>query len=487
MSSATNLSSDDLSSLVFPQGFEFGLSSSCNQTEGAVTEGKKGVSIWDTFTQLPGSVVDGSTQATAIDHYNRYKDDFALLGEIGPGSYRPSIAWSRIEPIGDGVWNQEGLDYYSNVVDELLEHGIEPWITLYHWDMPQALQDRGGWENRDTAYKFRDFAVKVQECLGDRVKRWTTFEEPWCVSFHGYASGRHAPGITDPGAALRAAHNVLLGHGLAATAMKTAQPDHSVGIALNMGPIEASSSAPEDIDTARRVDLMANHFFIEAIMLGRHSVEALGVISRYTDSSHMREGDLEIIAAPLDYLGINYYFREYAKWDPSNPNRRTPHIGCEDVAMVPSGRPKTLYGWEINHQGLYDLLMRVHYAYPSIPLYIAEAGASFDDRVDSDGAVHDERRIDYLRGQLMAARDAIRSGVDLRGFCVWTFLDNWEWAMGWSQRFGLVYVDHETLERRPKDSAAWFRDLIRANAGEAPMGSLVDSPAIAQNPPVDHA
>ncbi|MCQ6272310.1 GH1 family beta-glucosidase [Pseudarthrobacter sp. R1] len=463
LSGTQNLANHRIEELVFPAGFVFGLSSSCNQTEGAVTQGGKGVSIWDTFTQKPGAIVDGSTQERAIDHYNRFDSDFDMLAAIGPDTYRPSIAWSRVDPLGDGVWNEEALTYYSDVIDKLIAIGVDPWVTLYHWDMPQALQDRGGWESRETVQRFTDYALKVQDRLGDRVKRWTTFEEPSCVALFGYGSGKHAPGITSPTSALRAAHHVLLAHGNATKAMKAARPDNEVGIALVLTPIDAASTSSKDLDAARRADLVINRFFIEPILTGGYADDAVALIQRYTDASHIQPGDAELIATPIDFLGVNYYFREYAKWDPSHWNAVTPNIGCEDVVMVKSGAPQTLSGWEIDHHGLYDALMRVHHLYPAIPIYITEAGASFDYEVAPDGAVHDINRVEYLANQFAMAQHAVRSGVNLRGFCVWTFMDNWEWAAGWTQRFGLVHVDRDSLERRYKDSAYWFGNLIRHN------------------------
>lgn len=420
----------------------------------------KGPSIWDTFATVPGAIVDGSSQERAIDHYNRFRSDFELLAEIGPDVYRPSIAWSRIDPSGNGQWNHRALNYYSEVVDALLDKGIKPWVTLYHWDMPQAIQDRGGWVSRDTVARFRDFALRMQATLGDRVTRWTTFEEPTCVALQGYGAGRHAPGIADSSAALVAAHHVLLAHGETVRALKAANPDHELGIAHVLTPYEGASMSRGDLDAAARMDLVNNRMFLEPLLEGGYSPEVLKLIERYTDSGHIHSEDAAIIATPMDYLGINYYFRQYAKWTPDDPNENKGSIGCEDVTLVKAGRPQTLCGWEIEHDGLYDVLMRVHHKYPSMPLYVTEAGMSHWDEVHDDGEVHDAERIEYLREQFAATQRAIRAGVDLRGFNVWTFLDNWEWMMGWTQRFGLVHVDHDTLERRPKDSSRWYRNLI---------------------------
>lgn len=446
--------------LVFPPEFEFGFSSSCTQTEGAPTQDGKGLSNWDVFSRLPGAIVDGSTPDRAIDHYNRFRSDFDLLRQIGPDTFRPSIAWSRVEPDGDGVWNTKALDHYTEMVDALLERGIKPWVTLYHWDMPQAVQEQGGWEARETAWKFRDFALAMQERFGDRVSRWTTFEEPTCVALFGYGSGKHAPGIADPGSALRAAHHVLLAHGAAVRDMHEARPGTEVGIAPVFTPFEAATPSAADRDAARRVDLVQTRFFLEPILQGAHSAEAMGLIHRYTDGAHLHEGDAEVIASPIDFLGVNYYFREYVTSTPGNLNPRTGNIGCEDVTTVKSGRPQSRAGWEIEHDGLFEVLLRAHHMAPGIPLYVTEAGISTWDAVDDDGAVRDTERIEYLKGQFAMASRALRTGVDVRGLCVWTFMDNWEWWAGWSQRFGMVYTDRDTLERRFKDSAYWYRDLI---------------------------
>ncbi|MDP9134348.1 MAG: GH1 family beta-glucosidase [Actinomycetota bacterium] len=438
----------------FPDGFQWGVATASYQIEGAVSEDGRAPSIWDTFAHTPGAVRDGDTGDVANDHYHRWREDVELIAGLGVDLYRFSLAWPRLQPSGRGALNQAGVDFYSRLVDALLERGVEPWVTLYHWDLPQALQDDGGWPERDTAERFAEYAALVHERLCDRVGIWTTLNEPWCSAFLGHAQGRHAPGIQDDGAALRAAHHLLLGHGMAVRAMRERAPANRFGLTLNLTPTDPASDDPADLDAARRIDALANRLFLDPLLLGRYpdDVPPLPV----------QDGDEAIVAQPLDLLGVNYYFRQLARGG-ANGDGPSPWVGARDVEFVARGLSRTEMGWEIDAQGLYDVLGRVHRDYPAIPLYVTENGAAFPDVVAEDGRVADPDRVAYLDSHLRAARRAIADGVDLRGYFVWTLLDNFEWGYGYSKRFGLFHVDFETLQRTPKDSARWFAEVTRRN------------------------
>ena len=378
-----------------------------------------------------------------------------MIAGLGVDRYRFSLAWPRLQPSGRGALNQTGVDFYSRLVDALLERDVQPWVTLYHWDLPQALQDAGGWPERDTAERFAEYAALVHERLCDRVGVWTTLNEPWCSAFLGHAHGRHAPGIQDDEAALRAAHHLLLGHGMAVRAMRERAPANRFGLTLNLTPTDPASDDPADVDAARRIDALANRLFLDPVLLGRYpdDVPPLPV----------QDGDAAIIAQPLDVLGVNYYFRQLARAGGASNGTPSPWVGSRDVEFVSRGLPQTEMGWEIDAQGLHDVLGRVHRDYPAIPLYVTENGAAFADEVSADGSVADPERVAYLDGHLRAARRAIADGVDLRGYFVWTLMDNFEWGHGYSKRFGLFHVDFETLQRTPKDSARWFAEVTRRN------------------------
>jgi beta-glucosidase len=429
----------------FPEGFTWGVATASYQIEGAVAEDGRSPSIWDTFSHTPGAVLNGDTGDVADDHYHRYREDVDLLGDLGVGSYRFSLAWPRLQPDGRGPLNEAGIDFYARLVDALLERGVTPWVTLYHWDLPQVLQDEGGWPARDTAERFAEYAAAVYERLHDRVAYWTTLNEPWVAAYTGHAEGRHAPGLQDPVAAVRAAHHMLLGHGLAIEAMR-AQGDAAsrFGITLNLSPVAAASDAAADADAARRIDGLLNRQLLDALLLGRGA-----------GGDHVLDGDLRRVAAPLDFLGINYYMRYVVRAGEAG-GAPSPWVGSEDVEFVSRGLPRTDMGWEIDADGMYDVLMRVHRDYSPPPLYITENGAAFD-------GVADPERIAYLDAHLRAAHRAIEDGVDLRGYFVWTLMDNFEWARGYSMRFGLVHVDYETLRRTPKDSARWYAQVTRGN------------------------
>jgi beta-glucosidase len=466
--------------LRFPEGFLWGTATASYQVEGAVDEDGRGPSIWDTFTHTPGRIVDGTTGDIACDHYHRYRDDVALMAELGLASYRFSIAWPRIVPAGSGPVNQAGLDFYRRLVDTLLERGISPLATLYHWDLPQPLQDAGGWTNRTTALRFAEYAEIVGTALGDRVPTFTTFNEPWCAAYLGYSSGVHAPGITDNAAALSAVHHLNLAHGLGAAALRSVLPvDGQVSVTLNLAVVRAASDSAADRDAARHVDGISNRIFLDPMLRGRYPDDVLADLRHITDWSFIHDGDEAAIQAPLDRLGINYYSptsvaaatpelraQVSKRWvnDPQGTDGPSPYPGTDRAFSVPQPGPYTAMNWRIEPGSLTELLLRVHRDHPGIPLVITENGAAFADEPADDGQIHDEDRIAYLHDHLAAVHAAIGQGVDVRGYYAWSLMDNFEWAWGLSRRFGIVHVDYDTQERRLKDSARWYRQVIAANA-----------------------
>ena len=447
--------------LRFPDGFVWGTATAAYQIEGAAREGGRGRSIWDTFSGTPGAVYNGHTGAVACDHYHRYADDVAMMAELGMAAYRFSVAWPRIQPDGTGPANPAGLDFYDRLVDELGGHGITPIVTLYHWDLPQALQDRGGWANRDTAERFAEYAAIVHGRLGDRIDTWTTLNEPWCSAFLGHAAGKHAPGRTEPGEAFAATHHLLLGHGLAVRELRAAGAAR-VGITLNLAP----ASGP-DQEAVAIVDGLQNRIFLDPLLRGSYPADVVAAAERFTDWSFVADGDLAVIGAPIDVLGVNYYYPLTVRASPGRPAGAA-YPGSEGIEFVETDGPTTSMGWEIAPAGLTELLTKLGRDYPSVPLHVMENGAAFED-VLTGGEVHDERRIEFLDAHLRAAHAAIEAGVDLRGFMVWSLMDNFEWAEGYRKRFGLVYVDYATQRRFPKDSALWYREVARRNGlREAP-------------------
>ena len=448
---------------LFPAEFVWGAATSAYQIEGAAAQGGRGPSIWDTFARVPGRVAGGHTGEVAADHYHRYRQDTALMADLGLGAYRFSVAWPRVQPEGRGPVNPEGLDFYRRLADSLLEHGIEPWVTLYHWDLPQALQDRGGWASRETAGRFADYAAAVYGALRDRVANWTTLNEPWCAAFLGHAAGIHAPGVQDPATAVRAAHHLLVAHGQATRAMRAIDAGPRLGINLNLDPVTPASDGPADADAARRIDGVYNRLFLDPLFRGGYPADVLQDLGGLGGLEEAGDDDLAAIAAPLDLLGVNYYRRWVVAARPERPRLGgppSPWVGAGDVEFVASERPRTDLGWEIDPSGLDELLRRLHTEYPPLPLYVTENGAAFDDVPDAHGLVPDQARIRFLDGHLRAAHRAIQGGVDLRGFFVWSLLDNFEWAEGYAKRFGIVYVDFPTQRRTPKDSARWYREAI---------------------------
>lgn len=453
--------------LTFSPGFVWGAATAAYQIEGAAAEGGRTPSIWDIFSHTDGRVVAGDTGDVACDHYHRMRDDVRLMAELGLRSYRFSISWPRVQPGGSGPVNPEGLDFYRRLIDELLAHGIEPWVTLYHWDLPQPLEDAGGWPARDTAGRFADYVQLVQAALGDRVRYWTTLNEPWCSAFLGYGSGVHAPGRSDGADAIRAGHHLMLGHGLAVQALRAARPEAEVGVTLNLYPVTPASGTPGDAGAARRIDGLANRFFLDPILRGAYPADVLADLRPVTDFGHVCDGDLATIATPLNLLGINYYSRYVvaAPVEGAEPQRyrwASCWPGSETIRFVTRGVPVTDMDWEIDAPGLVETLRRVHDEYPQLPLYITENGSAFVDAV-VDGQVDDADRLAYFDAHLRAAHAAISVGVPLRGYFAWSLMDNFEWAWGYSKRFGMVYVDYDSQLRIPKSSARWYAEVIRRN------------------------
>ncbi|GAB2595699.1 beta-glucosidase [Paractinoplanes abujensis] len=456
-----------LAAITFPDDFIWGAATASYQIEGAAQEDGRGPSIWDTFSRTPGRVYNGHTGDVACDHYHRYADDVALMADLGLASYRFSVAWPRIQPDGTGPVNVKGLDFYDRLTDELLGKGIDPVVTLYHWDLPQTLEDLGGWANRLTAEAFAEYAQIVHARLGDRVKTWTTLNEPWCSAYLGYGSGVHAPGKQDPAAVFAAVHHLLLGHGLAARALRSAGAQ-SISITLNPNvalPVDPSSAA--DLEAVRIIDGLSNRLFLDPLFKGQYPADMLEHMSRFTDLAYIADGDLATINAPIDVLGINFYQPAYVSARPGAPSALD-QPGSEGIAWHAPDGPVTDMNWRIEPSALTGLLERIHKDYPGVPLMITENGAAYPEGPSADGEVHDARRVDYLDGHLRACHDALAAGVDLRGYFVWSLMDNFEWAEGYRKRFGVVHVDYTTQQRTLKDSAKWYREVIRRNGIAAP-------------------
>ncbi len=452
---------------LLPAGFELGVAMASYQIEGAVGEDGRGTSIWDTFSHTPGRVARGDTGDVACDHYHRYREDVALMAGLGLDVYRLSVAWPRIQPDGSGPANPAGVAFYDRLVDELLAAGVEPLVTLYHWDLPQALEDAGGWPARDTAHRFADYAALVQQHLGDRVSRWITLNEPFCSSVLGYGTGRHAPGIRDTGAALAAAHHLLLGHGLATRGMREHDATGSYGITLNLEPVSALTDKPEDQAAAARALVLSNRLFTDPVLTGSYPEEARRIWSASSDFSFLRDGDLDVTSTALDFLGVNYYFPERVRAvphrEPEPALRQIDDLGL--AAPLLADDEVTEMGWPVDADGIRRVLVWLHETYPGLPpVLITENGRACLDEVE-DGEVADGERIRYVDSHLRAIAAAVDAGVEVRGYCHWSLLDQFEWAEGYAWRFGLVRVDYETLERLPKASYRWYQELVAARHG----------------------
>jgi beta-glucosidase len=458
----------------FPRDFLFGTATAAYQIEGAAHEDGRTDSIWDHFSRLPGAVINADNGEVACDHYHRYEDDVKMMADLGLQTYRFSTSWSRIRPDGGDV-NHKGLDFYSRLVDQLLENNIKPWLTLYHWDLPQALQEKGGWANRDTAYLFAEYAEDVHAALGDRIENWTTLNEPWCSSFLSYLGGEHAPGHNSIPESLAAGHHLLLAHGLAVKSLRSLDPELKLGITLNLtvpDPLDPTSAG--DLDAVRRVDAQFNRFFLDPIFTGEYPQDFIDDLPEYDFTQYVKPGDLDIISSPIDALGVNYYHGELVSVTPATVSmstvapserpKRSPFPAADGVHWHLRDLPLTAMGWEVQPEGLTRLLKRVHdeYTGDAVKLYVTENGAAYDDSVAPDGSIHDAERVTFLEQHLDAILDTIEQGVPVYGYFYWSLMDNFEWAWGYDKRFGLVRVDYETQERTLKDSAIGYREIIAA-------------------------
>ncbi|WP_137845323.1 GH1 family beta-glucosidase [Microbacterium sp. 2FI] len=480
----------------FPSNFLFGAATAAYQIEGAAHEDGRRDSIWDAFARVPGAVINADNGDVACDHYHRYQDDVALMTSMGLQTYRFSTSWSRVHPDG-GPANAQGVDFYKRLVDELLGADILPWLTLYHWDLPQALQEKGGWANRDTADLFTEYALTMHDALGDRVNVWTTLNEPWCSSFLSYTAGIHAPGHYSVEEGMLASHHLLLGHGQAVRELRARDESLTLGITVNLtvaDPVDASD--PADLDAARRIDGQFNRWFLDPIYKGEYPADvledmrAVDAAAAASFEAAVRPGDLEAISTRIDSLGVNYYHGELVGGHaPQNPPiggdaptdrvSASPFPSHEGIYWHERGLPRTPMQWEVQPEGLTRLLVRVweDYAEPAgTVLYVTENGAAYDDVAvveDGETRVHDDDRVDFVRSHLGAILDAQDAGVDVRGYFYWSLLDNYEWAWGYEKRFGIVRVDYETQERTVKDSGREYSRIIAARALEpavAPVG-----------------
>jgi beta-glucosidase len=444
-----------MASISFPKNFLWGTASASYQIEGAPSADGKGESIWDRFSHTPGKIKHGDTGDVACDFYHRYRDDIAMMADLGLNAARISLAWPRIVPNGKGEANHKGIDFYNRVIDELLKHNIQPFVTLYHWDLPQMLEDGGGWTNRDAASYFGDYAAVCAKAFGDRVKHWMAFNEPWIFTVLGYMFGIHAPGLRDRKLALRAGHVVNLAQGLGVRAIRANTKPDMVGTAFSMQPIFPKTDSPEDREAAERYHRFNNVWFLETAMEGRYPKIFLeGTEEEWLD---VRPGDMEIVKAPLDFIGINLYTRMTIAHDPHDKMMGTrPAYHGEENEL-------TDFGWEVYPPALSEMILRIAHDYPKMPIYVTENGASYGEKPDADGQVRDQRRIRFLRGYIAEMGRAIEKGADVRGYFLWTFTDNFEWAEGFQQRFGIVYCDFETQQRIIKESGRWYSELARTN------------------------
>jgi len=453
-----------MSSVTFPAGFVWGTATSAYQIEGAVNEDGRGESIWDRYAKTASNIKDGSSGDVACDHYHRWREDIALMKALKLAAYRFSIAWPRVLPEGRRSVNERGLDFYSRLVDGLLGAGITPYVTLYHWDLPQSLQDGGGWRDRSTAEAFVEYVDVVSRRLGDRVNHWITHNEPWCSGFLGHQKGEHAPGVRDWPTAVMSSHHLLLSHGWAVPTIRRNSPSAEVGITLNLSPSIPASSSPEDADAARRYDGYMNRWFLEPLY---HAHYPPDIVADYAaegrlpsgEMAFVRSGDLRHVAVPTDFIGINYYNRTVVRSDRVPEVKNRPR----SVLVAPQSE-RTAIGWEVYPHGMFEVLMRVHLDYRPPKVYVTENGASFLDGPDPAKRVIDRRRVQFLREHLLAARRAIDEGVPLEGYFAWSLMDNFEWDHGYTQRFGLTWIDYATQERIPKESAFWYRKVIEQNA-----------------------
>lgn len=440
---------------IFPKDFIWGTATASYQIEGAWNEDGKGESIWDRFSHTAGKIADGDTGDVACDHYHLWPHDLGIMKELGLKNYRFSISWPRVLPNGSGKVNQAGLDFYSNLVDGMLEKDIQPFITLYHWDLPQVLQEEGGWPGRIIVDRYVEYVDVISRALGDRVKNWITLNEPFVSAFNGYLEGRHAPGITDLNSAVAASHHLLLSHGLAVPVIRNNCSGANVGITLNLTPQVPASSSAQDRNKARWMDGFINRWFLDPLV-GRGYPQDM--VQDYRDSMQfVNPGDMEVIATPIDFLGVNYYTRGIARFTDINEEENEPRT------VFPNDE-HTEMGWEVYPQGIYNILGRLHFDYAFPAIYITENGAAFRDEIGPNGQVDDPGRLSYIQRHLEMVHKAIEIGVPVKGYFVWSLFDNFEWAHGYSKRFGLVYVDYKSQRRILKSSAKWYQQVISENA-----------------------
>lgn len=458
----TEVQADPIDTL--PSSFRWGVATSAYQIEGAATEDGRTPSIWDTYCRVPGAVHDGDNGDVACDHYHRMPADVEMIHGLGVDTYRFSVAWPRVQPGGRGPANPLGLGFYDRLVDELLGKGIDPWVTLYHWDLPQELEDAGGWPARDTAYRFADYAMLVFDQLSDRVKDWTTLNEPWCSAMLGYGYGLQAPGKKDMALAMESVHHLLLGHGLATQRMRAAGREVELGITLNMGFGAPATDAEVDQAAATRANGMGIRLYLDPLVHGTYPEDVVEDLAAQGLRLPVVDGDLEIMSTPIDILGVNYYSAHLFSGT-DEEGRTVGDDGRPVSRSVPHGAPVTAMGWEIVPEGITDLLVWLKEEYPRLPVVITENGAAFDDQADADGFVADDDRVGYLEAHVRAVAEAVRRGVDVRGYFAWSLMDNFEWSYGYDKRFGIVRVDYETQVRTLKRSALWYRDTIRRVRG----------------------
>ncbi|RFO98242.1 beta-glucosidase [Rhodoferax lacus] len=440
----------------FPEKFVWGVATSAFQIEGAAFADGKGPSIWDDFCKQPGAIADGSDGLLACEHYQRWQDDLDLVASLGVDAYRFSVSWPRVRPGGAGAWNEKGLDFYERLVDGLLARGIKPYLTLNHWDLPSELQATGGWTDRNTVHRFVEYAQGIDRRMGDRLATITTHNEPWVMSVLGYEQGIFAPGIKSRAAAMQASHHLMLSHGLALQALRAQGSKARLGIVLNLSPVQAATDSDADQAQAHLEDGKLLRWYMDPLFKGHYPEDVIGHLG--ADAPVLHTGDLAAIATPMDFMGVNYYSRSVASAN-----------GPWDTRQ--SGHPLTEMGWEVYPEGLTELLVRMHTDYPVPPLYVTENGGAFKDLVQ-DGQVHDADRTDYIARHIEAVAQAMRQGVRMEGYMVWSLLDNFEWASGYAKRFGIVHVDYATQKRTLKDSAHWYSNMLHARKGRAAAASI---------------
>lgn len=441
-----------------PKDFIFGVATAAYQIEGAVREGGRGLSIWDTFSHTPGKTLNGDTGDIACDHYHRWADDLDLMKTLEIQGYRLNFSWARLQPTGQGPLNPIAVQFYRELLEGLHKRGISPSVTLYHWDLPQELQDAGGWPERQTAYRFADYTSLVIEAFEDLVSSWITINEGWCVAYLGHSWGMQAPGLRDETLAIRAAHHVLLAHGLALAEFRRLAPSAKVGITNILSNSEPKTNSPLDVVAANKLDVRMNKLFLEPLFKGIYSQDVIDEFGKYglnaaeLEGALVQPGDLALICAPNDFVGINHYHNMVASHNEDEP----------DGILIEQASPnhQSSWGWPNTPWALKKILLRVHSEYSKLPVYITENGITLNDYVNPEGEVNDPDRIDYLNGYINAVGEAITAGVPVKGYFAWSFLDNFEWAEGYNRRFGLVYTDYPTQKRIPKTSAIWYRNLI---------------------------